>query len=143
MSVQTFAVIDPYDSKAPFNHEGSLLPCLRNPDPEANDPRETLILAIEQGLSALGESVAQVIFYNIDKKYSLKREDIPKKPDRFAEALGAIFGSGAITIEKLIIQSVCAATGLNPSNLDPQTLPHCIKQAEKILKTWKKAGKQG
>jgi len=138
MSRGTFAVYDPDPSTAPFNHERSSIPHSSNPDTEEDCPNEVLMCAVEQGLSTLGQSVAQVILYNIDKRYSLKRRDIVKEPNRFVEALQSIFGSGAETIQKLIIQSICSATGVNPSTLSPPTLQHCLRQAEKALATKKK-----
>jgi len=138
MSGQTFAVYDPDTSTASLNHERSSVPRSCNPDTEEDCPGDVLMCAVEQGLSTLGESVAQVIFYNIDKRYSLKRRDIVEKPNRFVEALQSIFGSGAETIQKLIIQSICAATDVNPTTLSPPTLQHCLRQAEKALATKKK-----
>ena len=88
---------------------------------------------MEQGLSVLGESVAQTIFYNLDKKYSLKKPDLLRKPDRFIEALQDMFGSGATTIERIVIQSICTTTGLKTDTLKENTFSHCIKQARKIL----------
>jgi len=107
---------------------------VHNPNNEASDHIEVLIAAVERGLSVLGESVAQVIFHNLDKMYSLKRQDIIKNPDRFVQALHDIFGSGAAVIEELIIQSICTASGLAPNIPDTLTLPSCIKKAEKALR---------
>ena len=112
-----------------------------NPDSDEDCPNEVLTCAVERGLSALGKSVAQVVFYNIDKRYSLKKRDIVKNPGCFVEALQAIFGSGAETIQKLIIRSICSATGLDPNSLGQPDLPSCIKEAQKALRAKKKAGK--
>jgi len=135
MSFGTIVVRDRDASTAPFNRERSSITNFHNLNTKANDHEEKLTLAVEQGLSVLGESVAQIIFYNLDKKYSLKKKDILRKPDRFIEALQAMFGSGATTIEKLIIQSICTRTGLKTDTLKEPTLSHCIKQARKILNT--------
>jgi len=141
MSSQTFAVFDPGPSTASFNHERSLAPHSCNPDSEEDCPNEVLICAVERGFSALGESVAQVIFYSLDRRYSLRRQDILRKPNRFVEALQAIFGSGAETIQKLIIQSICSTTGLDYKSLGQLSLPSCIKEAQKALRAKEKAGK--
>ncbi len=106
-------------------------------DFETDDTLNVLTVAVERGLSVLGESIAQVIFYHMDKKYSLKRHEILKKPDRFVEALQDMFGSGAATIEKLIIESICSSIGLSPSNLNTLTLSQCIKEAEVAVKIGK------
>jgi len=107
---------------------------VHNPNNEASDHIEVLVVAVERGLSVLGESVAQVIFHNLDRMYSLKRQDIIKKPDRFVQALQDLFGSGAAVIEELIIQSICAACGLTSNTPDTLALPSCIRKAEKALR---------
>lgn len=141
MSVQTLAVVDPDALKIPLNRRRSASHSYDNPDAEASDHGEVLISALEQGLSVLGKGTAQVILYNMDKMYSLKRHDILKNPERFLEFLHAIFGAGAATIEELIIQSICTATGVDAHTLNEHTLRHCLQEAEKTLRTDKKAGK--
>jgi len=141
MSGQTFLGQDLDLSTAHFKHEKSLIPDSCNPNSEEDCSNEVLICAVERGLSALGESVAQVILYSIEKRYSLKRQDILKKPNRFVEALQAIFGSGAETIQKLIIQSICSTTGLDSKRQGQLSLPSCIKEAQKALRAKEKTGK--
>jgi len=135
MSVDTLALADSEEKRAKLDPERLPILHFRKPYTEKDDYRDVLALAVIQGLSAFGEGVAQVVLYNLDKRYSLNRRDIVKKPDRFVEALQAMFGSGTTTIERLIIQSICTSTGLNPETLNQPTLPHCIEQAKKILKT--------
>ena len=135
MSVDTFALADSEEKRAKLDPERLPILHFRKPYTEKDDYRDILALAVIQGLSTLGESVAQVVLYNLDKRYSMNRRDIIKKPDRFIEALQAMFGSGTITIERLVIQSICTSTGLNPETLNQLTLPHCIEQAKKILRT--------
>ena len=135
MSFGTIVVRDRDASTAPFNREKSSITNFHALNTKANDHEEKLTLAVEQGLAVLGESVAQTIFYNLEKRYSLKRPDLLRKPDRFIEALQDMFDSGATTIERLIIQSICTRTGLKTDKLNDPTLSHCIKQARKILKT--------
>jgi len=141
MLAHTLAVVDPEALKTPFNRRRSAPHRFDNPDIEATDHGEVLISALEEGLSVLGKGTAQVILYNMDKQYSLKRHDILKKPERFHEFLHAIFGAGAATIEGLIIQSICTATGLDVHTLNERTLQHCLREAEKALRTSKKAWK--
>jgi len=141
MSGKTFTVFDSERSTASLNHERSSIPRSCNPDTEEDCPNEVLMCAVERGLSTLGESVAQVVFYNLDRRYSLKRQDILRKPNRFVEALQAIFGSGAETIQKLIIRSICSTTGLDSKSLRQLSLPSCIKEAQKALRAKQKTGK--
>jgi len=123
---------------ATFNDKKLRTRHIDHPDFGSDDTLDVLTVAVERGLCVLGESIAQVIFYHMDKKYSLKKHEILKKPERFVEALQDMFGSGAATIERLIIQSICVTIGLNPGTLNTLTLSHCIKEAEiavKIRKT--------
>jgi len=135
MSFGTIAVRDRDASTALFNREKSSIANFHTLNTKANNHEEKLTLALEQGLSVLGDSVAQTIFYNLERRYSLKKPDILRKPDRFIEALRDMFDSGAITIEKLVIQSICTRTGLKTDKLNDPTLSHCIRQARKILNT--------
>jgi len=133
VSFGTIAVRDRDARPATFNPEKSSISDFHALNTKARDHEEKLTLAVEEGLSILGESVAQTIFYNLEKRYSLKKPDILKKPDRFVEALQDMFDSGATTIQRLIIQSICARTGLEMDQLKDPTLSNCIKQARKTL----------
>ena len=139
MSFHSFFVHGRDSWNRPFNHIKLPADHANSPGKDANESTELLMLAVERGLSVLGESVRQVILDNIDKKYSLRREDIIKEPDRFMEALQAMFGFGASVIEKLIIQNVCATAGLDLSTLKSPSLSHAIKEAGEILRIKKKA----
>lgn len=134
---------DKMSSKSPlpsatFNDKKLRTRRIDRPSFEADVTLNVLTVAVERGLSVLGEGIAHVIFYHMDKKYSLKKDEILKNPDRFVEALQDMFGSGGATIERLIIQSIYSTIGLKPSTLSTLTLSDCIKEAEiavKIKKT--------
>jgi len=68
--------------------------------------------AVDEGLKSLGESVRQMIFYHLENTYSVKRQDIPKKPEAFAEGLEKIFGKGASVLEKIIVKTLYSKLGL-------------------------------
>ncbi len=38
-------------------------------------PREHLLLAVEEGLSVLGENVSNIVFDNLNKRYSLHKRE--------------------------------------------------------------------
>ncbi len=121
-------------SSADFDEERVSEPHFRHPSTETKSTQDVLMLAVEEGFSILGKDVAPIIFYHIDNTFGLKAQDILKKPDSFVEALEAIFGCGAATIEKLIILSICANIGLNPKSVTELTLSDCLKEAEIALK---------
>ncbi len=100
----------------------------------SDEHRRILTLAIEQGLSVLGESVAEVVFTNLYKRFSLAKHDVIEEPDRFLDALKAMFGSGAGTVEMLIVKSLCETINADPSALNPFTLSHALSLAKNKLK---------
>jgi len=76
------------------------------------------IEAVDEGLETLGESGKQMIFFHLDKTYSVKRDEIPKKAEAFARGLEKIFGAGASVLEKLIIKSLCSKLGLKYEDVE-------------------------
>lgn len=65
---------------------------------------ESLLLeAVDEGLSSLGESSKQAIYYHLEKSFNIKKQEIPTNVKVFAGALGKIFGPGADFIETLIV----------------------------------------
>jgi hypothetical protein len=96
---------------------------------------DVLLEAVERGLHLLGESAAQVIFYNLDTRYSLSKPEIPRKPERFVKALGDMFGDGAETIEKLVVRAVCTKFGLHPDLRRRFSFSECIREVKHIQRT--------
>jgi len=68
--------------------------------------------AVDEGLTSLGESCRHMVFFYLENTYSIKRQDIPKKPKAFAEGLEKIFGEGALVIEKIIVKTLYSKLGL-------------------------------
>jgi len=136
-----FEPLEPMRSRRKRPHLSSI------PDPviESDSSREMLIQAIEQGLSVLGDTVTRVIFYNLEKRFSLTRDHIVERPDKLANALEAMFGSGSATLERMIINSVCDTVGMDAQTLNPMTLHHCIRTAVEMLEAQnrQKRGLQG
>ncbi|GEM_PF-1762867 len=66
-----------------------------------------LINIIESKLQeTLGDAVFQAIKNYLEEKFSLKFNDIVKKPEEFFIALEKIFGKSVCTIEKLILKEI-------------------------------------
>jgi hypothetical protein len=77
-----------------------------------------LIEAVDEGLETLGESGKHMIFFHLDKSYSVKRHEIPKKPEAFAIGLEKIFGAGASVLERLIVKSLYSKLGLDYEDVE-------------------------
>lgn len=67
---------------------------------------EVLQDSIDEAFSILGESVKNTIYFNLEHKFLIKRQDIPCRIDDFSEALERIFGLGAKHLELLIMKNL-------------------------------------
>jgi len=73
---------------------------------------QLLLEAVDEGLLILGESARKSIYFHLQNTCSLMREDIPNKPEAFAEGLRRIFGAGAKAIEESIVKSLYSKLGI-------------------------------
>jgi hypothetical protein len=64
--------------------------------------------AIDESLASFGESVKQVIYFQLESSYHVKKQDIPRKIEEFAVAIEGIFGIGARLIEMKILETLYA-----------------------------------
>jgi hypothetical protein len=72
---------------------------------------ELLLIAIDEALFSLGESVKQSIYFHIENKFSVARNEIPENLQEFQAGLEKIFGAGARFIEILIMKNLYAKIG--------------------------------
>jgi hypothetical protein len=70
-----------------------------------------LLSAIDEALKSLGESVRQSIYFHIENKFSVARNEIPENLEQFQGGLKEIFGAGAQFIESLIIKNLHTRIG--------------------------------
>ena len=93
------------------------------------DFEKLFIEAVDEGLQTLGESGKHMIFFHLEKSYSIKKHEIPKKPEAFAAGLDKIFGAGASVLKKLIVKSLYSKLGLRHEDLDSRSFADYVKQA--------------
>ena len=74
---------------------------------------EALLEAIDEGLSLLGESPKQMVYYHLEETFKINRQDIPFKIEEFTDAIEKIFGSGAKIIEIQIMKALYEKLGNN------------------------------
>lgn len=72
-----------------------------------------LVRAIDEALNSLGESVKQFIYFYIENKFKLSRDEISENLFEFQGGLERIFGAGAQYIEILIMKNLHAKIGRN------------------------------
>jgi len=75
------------------------------------DFERILLEAIDEGLAALGEGGKHMVFFYLERNCSIRKQDIPKKPEAFVTGLEKIFGAGAPVLEKMILERICAKLG--------------------------------
>jgi hypothetical protein len=98
-------------SKPDLQHNTSTGVCVKEISPLCNHEFNKLVLeAVDAGLSSLGDSPKQAIYFYLEKAFKIKRSEIPGRIEEFANALEQIFGHGAklveIQIMKLLYEKV-------------------------------------
>jgi len=95
---------------------------------------ETLLKAIDEGLSVLGETVKDTLLFFIDKNFNLKKKDIPKKLKEFSSGLREIYGEfGSSFLEDQILKSLYKKLGLKYTRNRYLTF---VDQIEEAYKTY-------
>ncbi len=74
--------------------------------------RPLLLEAVDDGLLILGEGGRRALYFQIEKRYGIKREEIPHKIDKFHEALENMFGPPCKILEEIIAKEVYGKLGL-------------------------------
>jgi adenylate cyclase class IV len=65
-----------------------------------------LLEAIDDALSALGDSIMQTVCFHVERSFHIKKQEIPYRLGAFTEAIENIFGVGADFIEILIMKKL-------------------------------------
>ena len=99
--------------------------------------------AVDEGLETLGESGKHTIFFHLEKSYSIKRHEIPKKPEAFARGLEKIFGAGASVLEKLIVKSLCSKLGLKYEDVESRPFADYVKYVKEANDTETRENSRG
>lgn len=100
-----------------------------------NNFSRTLLAAIEEGLSSLGNSPREAIFYHLETSFQLKKEDIPANLTDFKQALERIFGPGAPYLERIITACLYEKLGLDFESTGGTDLLVCVNNAKKRITT--------
>ena len=67
---------------------------------------EQLLEAIDEAFSSIGEGCIQAIYYHLEKKYKLTKQNIPSQIEKFSEAIESIFYLGGKVLEIRIINNL-------------------------------------
>ena len=66
----------------------------------------TIMTAVDDSLSSFGDSFKQVIYFQLQNSFHIKKQEIPQRIDEFAAALEEMFGIGATLIEMKILKAL-------------------------------------
>jgi hypothetical protein len=73
-----------------------------------NQLNTTILEAVDESLASFGESTKQVVYFQLQNNYHIKKQEIPSRIEEFATAIEEIFGIGARLIEMKIMKTLCA-----------------------------------
>jgi hypothetical protein len=66
-----------------------------------------LLNAVDFAFNSLGRSCKQALYFHLKNTFHVGRGEIPEKVEEFDNALKLIFKSGAIFLERLILDELC------------------------------------
>ena len=74
---------------------------------------ELFLEAVDEQLTLLGDSPKQALYSHLEKGFSIKTQEIPRRSEAFADAMEKIFGQGANYLEVLIVKRLHSRIGLD------------------------------
>jgi hypothetical protein len=73
--------------------------------------QELLLEAVDSALSSLGDSARQSVYFHLEKKFDITRDEIPGRIEDFDHGLERIFGAGTRFLEVLIMKKLYEEMG--------------------------------
>ncbi|MGC9345250.1 MAG: hypothetical protein ACP5ER_00450 [Candidatus Bathyarchaeales archaeon] len=70
-----------------------------------------LLEAVDDALGSLGESAKQAIYFHLEDKFKIARNEIPRRVEDFADGLEKIFGLGSRFLEIIIMRKLYEKIG--------------------------------
>lgn len=78
---------------------------------QAEKFEDVILQAVDEALGELGESVREIVYFEVARNYAIKKEEIPEKFYEFILALRSEFGNGSKTLEALILEKLFGKIG--------------------------------
>lgn len=95
---------------------------------DTRDFDKALLDALDEVLLTLGEQSKKIIYFHLQNKYLLKKEDIPRKPVYFALAVRGMLGMSGSFIETQVLKNLCKKLGLQYENLKNHQFEAAIEE---------------
>lgn len=108
-----------------------------------SDFDKILLEAVDEGLSLLGESSRQAIYFHLEKSFNIEKQKIPYKIETFADAIEKIFGLGAKRLEIMIMKQLYKKAGgsVQLHGLEDLTFTEYVAAVKRSLMEKKKTKK--
>jgi hypothetical protein len=103
-----------------------------------------ILESIDDAFLTLGKNARSSLYFHLETKFAISKQDIPKRVDDFSDALEQIFGFAAKNLEILIMKFLnkkvnCAIDWAGPTWLVPDlTFAKYVKLLEFWFETTKK-----
>ncbi len=81
-----------------------------------------LLDAIDVAFTALGQNVKTSIYFHLENKFGLPKQDIPDRVEDFTDALDRIFGQASTPLEILIMKNLNEKVNCNYKWVGPKWL---------------------
>ena len=96
-----------------------------------------LLEAVDEALASLGDSAKQAIYFHLESKFKISKDEIPSNVNVFANGLEKIFGAGAKFLEILIMKKLYERIG-KPLELDTNKELEFVDYVEAAKRTFTK-----
>ena len=91
-----------------------------------------LIKSVDDSLKdTFGETAAEIIYKHLERKHSLKPEEIPKKLEVFTEGLEEFLSSGATVVEGMVLEKLCSNLGIERPSEALSNFLGCVTKLKK------------
>jgi hypothetical protein len=104
---------------------------------DERDFSNRIVKAVDEGLTVLGQTAAQVIYHYLYTRFQIQPEDVPENLHLFHDALQAMLGEGSRVVEKMIAISLYRGLGLNLEEHPDWLLVDYVNQANKTIRNGK------
>ena len=91
-----------------------------------------LIKSVDDSLKdTFGETATAIIYKHLERKHSLKQEEIPKKLEVFTEGLEKFLSSGAAVVEGIVLKKLCSNLEIEPPSKGLSNFVDCVNKLKR------------
>ena len=95
---------------------------------ESRSRDEEILSCVERGLDKVGPGVKKYVYWHIQKRSHVERDDILTKPALFVQGLQSIYHESSIAVQNSIVEEINSTFDLSHS---PAQLAEAITRARK------------